>query len=573
MNRKRQLPESLSPIAPIITSYLALLLIWLSDLVYERLISRDRNHLLYQLNEMLAWAEAEAACAGYHKRSGKGCPVKHTVGRMLRAMLVKYLYGCSLRELEEKIRYNMLVKWFVGYPIFAQGPDHTTLHRFEMYLYIHQPRLLFDTVLAQIEATFPQERRRPQLGDTFAMHANAALETLIQRLRHTGQELLLAYREDDPADYARLWTQLDEVALFGLVNEKTESYLSTDQWRQRLLATVSALLNVQHQIRQTDVVSQTVQIWLTRLDKILADELRIQQDEAGRLVHLSLLTKRGIYRICSATDPEATIRNHGGKKQDFGYNVSVLATINFIYEIQVDTGSRPDGEAIPDLLQSQREHHDHCPEKLIYDQAAGFGKIAHQVHQVTDGRTQLVAKPVSLKRKEGRFTAEAFSLSEDGLALTCPNGRQSRKKYRSGSGDGYNFRFIAPQCLGCPLLEPCRGSEAIPTTPRNLFISDYRAQWDQLHAYSQTDDFKDDMKLRPQIERIIAGLVLHNGARRARFRGQAKVSFQARMCATAYNLKRWVAILQNKRTHKRLKKRHRFSAPPPTQGEVGLVAA
>jgi hypothetical protein len=35
--------------------------------------------------------------------NSNGRPVTHTVPQLLRAMLVKYLYGCSLRELEEKI--------------------------------------------------------------------------------------------------------------------------------------------------------------------------------------------------------------------------------------------------------------------------------------------------------------------------------------------------------------------------------------------------------------------------------------------------------------------------------------
>lgn len=54
-------------------------------------------------------------------------------------MLVKYLYGCSLRELEEKIGCHILVKWFAGYPIFATGPDHTTVHHFELYLNVTPP--------------------------------------------------------------------------------------------------------------------------------------------------------------------------------------------------------------------------------------------------------------------------------------------------------------------------------------------------------------------------------------------------------------------------------------------------
>jgi hypothetical protein len=570
------IPENLAPIAPILTRYLTPLLQWLSQLVYERLIPPDSKHLLFILNDSVDFSPLESVCATYHKSNGKGHPVVHSVPRMLRAMMVKYLYDCSLRQLEEKIRYDIFVKWFVGCSIFAAGPDHTTLERFEAYLILHHPRLFFDTILNQIDAAFPNDRTRPQLGDTFAMHANAALESLVKRLRHTVQELLRAYQAADADAYARLWPQLDEVALFGNADEKTECYLSTDQWRQRLLATVDAALNCLHLVWQTDVIP-TVQTWITRLEKILGDELYLERDENGRLTDISLLPnkKRGQYRICSATDPDATIRNHGPGKKDFGYNVSIATTTDFIREIQADTGSRPDADPIPELLQSQIEHHDVCPDTFIYDQAAGRGKTAHLVAQATDGCTQLVVKPLPGKREKGRFAPEDFALSDDGLALTCPHERVSRRKYRAGSGDGHNFRFIAAQCLGCPFLEPCRGSTDTPTKHKSIFISAYRADWDRLVDYSKTEAFTADMKLRPQVERVISGLVSHNGARRARFRGLEKVNFQAKMCAMAYNLKRWVSL----RSGKRHKKRRKFSMsspprrPSPSRGGVGLAVA
>lgn len=560
------IPENLAPIASILARYSSPLLQWLSALVYERLIPPNSSHLLFVLNETLDFSPLEATCADYHKLNGKGRTVSHSVPRMLRALLVKYLYDYSLRQLEEKIRYDIFVKWFVGYPVFAAGPDHTTLERFEAYLILHHPRLFFDTVLKQIDVAFPNDRNRPQLGDTFAMQANAALETLVKRLRHTVQELLVAYQAADTDKYTQLWSQLDEKALFGHAAEKTECYLSTDQRRQRLLTTVDTVLDCLHCIRQTDV-APAVQIWVVRLEKILNDELHLEQDEEGRLTDIFLLSnkKRGSYRICSATDPDATIRNHGPGKKDFGYNVSVVTTTTFIREIQADTGSRPDANPIPELLQSQQKHHDLCPDKFIYDQAAGRGKTAHLVEQATNGRTQLVAKPLPSTRKKGRFAPEDFTLSEGTFSLTCPHGRISCRSYRSGSGDGYNFRFIAAQCLGCPFLEPCRGSVDAPAKHKSVFISAYRAEWDRLVDYSQTDDFKLAMKLRPQVERLIAGLVLHNGARRARFRGLVKVDFQAKMCATAYNLKRWAALLSGK-GHK---KRRKFGAPLPSQGGSG----
>ncbi|MEZ4645411.1 MAG: hypothetical protein R3E31_22205 [Chloroflexota bacterium] len=81
------------------------------------------------------------------------------------------------------------------------------------------------------------------------------------------------------------------------------------------------------------------------------------------------------------------------------------------------------------------------------------------------------------------------------MALTCPNGRTTHKKYRSGSGDGCTFRLIAPQCLGCPFSNLVVAA----TRPHHLqdsLISDY-AELNGFMKPSQTEAFKEDMKLRP----------------------------------------------------------------------------
>ncbi len=108
----------------------------------------------------------------------------------MKNLWIKY----SLCQLEQEIRCHIMVKWFVGYPLFAQGSDHSTLERFELYLILNHPRLFFDTILKQIDTAFPDDRSRPQLEDTFAMQASTALESIIKRLRHTTQELFQLFR-------------------------------------------------------------------------------------------------------------------------------------------------------------------------------------------------------------------------------------------------------------------------------------------------------------------------------------------------------------------------------------------
>jgi IS5 family transposase len=541
------IPEA---VLAIVHAHLNALLLWFSDYVYTELLQRAQDNVLVKARVHLDFMALEKACASFHHHTGPGAPPMHTVPRLVRALLVKYLFDWSLRQLEFQIRFNLIVKWFVGYPIFAAGPDHTTLERFEVWVDEHQHRIFFDDILRQIDAYFPEERDQPQIGDTFAMQANATPESLVRLIRHTCQRMLGNLASLDPVHHAAVVGQLDMNALFGTPDEPSEYRLDQANRQARLQATVLVARQCV-QFVQAQLVSlptddrQVMTTWLDHLDKILTDEVCIEHDAAAQVVHVAELPKgqKGSYRIASATDPDATYRVHGEDKIDFGYNVSIAATPRFIREIQADTGAQPDAVAVPGLLSAQVVHHDLTPPKLIYDAAAGSGKTRYQVAQVTDGQTQLVAPLIPYDERADRFSPGDFILSADGTTLACPIGQTSSTAYRSGSGDGRNFRFSANQCAGCPLWEQCRDPQAHPEGMRQVFISDYRPLLDAARTYNQTDDFKTDMKLRPIIEQIIAGLTRYNGARRARSRGNDKADFQVKMNAMAFNIKRWMSLL------------------------------
>jgi IS5 family transposase len=570
------IPETLAPITTILNQYLQPLLAWFTQYVLERLLFSNRDHPLIRLQALMDFSDLEQACTPFHDQSAtRGRPITHSVPRLLRALFIKYWYDLSLRRLEERLRNDMLVRWFVGCGLHQATPDHTTLHRFETYLYREYPSLFFTTLLKQIDATIDDGHDKVQIADTFALRANAAFESLLQRLRHSSYCLLQAWHLADPAGYAAAYPQLDEQALFGLKTEKRDFLLASDEWQQRLLVTVQAIADCLALLppvaQRPPAVQQQVQV----LGKIMADELAITYDENGRLCTCTRLArnKRGKQCSFSVTDPEASVRNHGPDKVDDGFNISVAATPDLIREIRADSGSTGDVVPIPDLLTAQAERGDALPEKLLYDQVAGNGKTAHLVDAASNSCTQLVAKP-KYPKKSATFSPEDFTLSDGpraggGWQLTCPHGRISFRRYRSGEGDGWKFRFLPAQCLACPLRQQCRGSDKTPTTHRDVFINDYRADFDRLVAYSQTDDFKLDMKLRPQVERVIAGLVLHNGARYARFRGLAKVDFQVKMCAMIYNAKRWLVLLAEKEGQRKRPVRRRWQLPTPAPSLPG----
>jgi hypothetical protein len=304
-----------------------------------------------------------------------------------------------------------------------------------------------------------------------------------------------------------------------------------------------------------------VREWVQIVEKALRDNVRIERDADEKIVSVRRCTKEevGSYRMGSATDPDASYRKHN-KRDDLGYNISVLTDDEFVREIRADTGTTPDAVPIPQMLAEQLEHHDLAPEKLLYDRAAGSGKTIAAVTQATEGQTQLVVTLREYSQRSKLYSPRDFDLAADGVYLTCPNDVATRIAYRSGSGDGWNFRFTPAMCADCPLRAQCRQSPA-KETKREVFISDYRLVEEKARAYAQTDQFKEEMQTRWIVERIIAGLVRYCGARRANGRGLAKADFQAKMSGAVFNAKRMV---------KKLADRQKQTTTPCPKGGVGL---
>ena len=169
------------------------------NLVYGVILSHAQSHLLYRLQRHFDFSPLEKTCAPYHHTEGKGAHPTHTVRRLLRVLLIKYLYDLSLREIEVRLYTDLLTRWFAGYALFDDLPDHTTIERFEVWMSQHHKRACFDEVLRQIEADYPEERAKAQIGDTYAMRAQAARENLNTLLRHTCLHVLEAAAQSLPA--------------------------------------------------------------------------------------------------------------------------------------------------------------------------------------------------------------------------------------------------------------------------------------------------------------------------------------------------------------------------------------
>jgi hypothetical protein len=440
----------------------------------------------------------------------------------------------------------------VGYDILEAVADHSTIDRFEQWVSLQQHRLYFDTILKQIEAAYPEVRAGAQVGDTYACQANAAKEGLVGVLRHTSQLVLRWLSQGAPEMHALLLAQLDVVQLFGPVDERNDYYLSEAERQQRKDGTVRGawqLLQLlePHLESLTKPLKTAVGERVADLRKIIADEYCYQVAEHHQLQALVErdAKHKGEYRVASATDRAATYRKHG-EDLALGYNVSLAAhaETGFICEIQAATGAESDQAGVARLIKEQREQRGVCPEKLIYDQAAGAGRTRAEVERVSLGQTQLVAgiPPSSVG---GRFIPQDFYCDGE-ETLVCPAGHRTTCRYRAGKQDAWQYQFHATTCQGCALWSQCHEPGSNPNGPRRVFITDFQEQLHQARLYNLSLDFKEDMRLRPRVERFIFMLTHYDGARRARSRGLTAVDFQAKMCAAVRNLRTWILLLDQR---------------------------
>jgi hypothetical protein len=527
---------------------------------YERQLTRYRHHWLVQLHQIADLSRLEQACAAFHAHNGLGTPVIHSVPRLVRALLVKYLHNLSLRQAEEQIDNHILLKWFVGYGLFETPPDHSTLDRFELWLFRHHPRLFFDEIIRLVDHLCPEDRQRLQLVDTFALHARAANTYLIELLRDLCRHLLCRLAEVDPDRHLALLVQLNLLALFGTPDEKITAALDAGQRAERLQRVgqqarrLVRLLN--DSLDQAPALppddQAPLRLLLAALDKVITDETTVTANNPANPDDVAITERphgnKGAYRIGSASDLEASYRkNHNDTQAVLGYNPAVLTTNVFIRETHLATGAEPDNLGAPVLLQNQFQHHGFFPQQLAGDMAYGHGKTRALIDQLTGGPTQIIALVPDYNQRSPRFKPRDFTLSDDGLSLTCPNGKSTARCYPHKSNGGVQFRFPAKLCHNCPLWNQCRGPDSKKSAARHVFISFYRDQLETAQAFNQSDIFKQGLKQRMNVERLIFCLTNLHGARHAHSYGQQRTDYQLKMQATAFNLRQLVREMVKKR--------------------------
>jgi hypothetical protein len=524
----------------LVLQFLCPILAWVETRLLRTTLARCAQHPLVQLAQTYDPAPVVAACAAYYHAPGTpGDTPTYTVDLLVRAEIVRaWTHSCSDRDLAWHLTTNLVVRWFCGLGLLAPTPDHSTLCRFHAWLSDNQPAALFSDVLAFLDRVDPEDpSTTPQIVDTFAMVSPAAWSPRpANLLLDLCAQLIRAWEQHAPAARQAALPPLDRGPILhprrpqDAVDRQT-LVVQAVSLTQRLLDALRPhlpALPVAAQARITPL--------LTALAKVLADEITC--DASG---YPTERADKGAYRIISATDLDATFRQHG-EDLCLGQNVGVAATATRIRAVLAMTGATPDSAAPEALLRQQQDARLPLPPVLIMDRAGGWGKTRARVDVVSAGQTTMVALiPPGGGTPSDRFGPDDFVVDAERTSCTCPNGVTTTKRYAHGSGEGVSFRFLASQCRGCPLWDACRGPDSQPKGNRTVFVSDYGPYLAAAARLNATPEGQVLLGQRWQIEPTVAWLVRYQGCRRARRVGQAAAQCQLYQACAVRNLLLWLA--------------------------------
>jgi len=114
------------------------------DHIYDRVIPDD--HFLKQLGKTVDFSFVNDLCRdAYNPDVGRPAYEPHMMFKML---FLQFLYDISDRRIEEEVKYNLVLKWFVGLVIDESPPDATSLTRFRERLGVKRFTSIFNQIVS-----------------------------------------------------------------------------------------------------------------------------------------------------------------------------------------------------------------------------------------------------------------------------------------------------------------------------------------------------------------------------------------------------------------------------------------
>lgn len=118
------------------------------NFLYSQVLPQD-NFLVRMKNEV-PWEKFTQGMLSAYKGGGEYGPTPYVPDKILRMLLIPYLFNISEREAEQVVRFNLLAKYFVGLGVDELPPDNSTLTVFKERLLKAQGQKAWESLFNKI---------------------------------------------------------------------------------------------------------------------------------------------------------------------------------------------------------------------------------------------------------------------------------------------------------------------------------------------------------------------------------------------------------------------------------------
>jgi len=470
--------------------------------------------------------------------------------RLALVTLMQFLEGLSDRQAAESVRSRLDWKYLLGLEATNAGFHSSLLCEFRSRLLDGEAEhRLFEVLLTHFKTRgWLTERQRQRTDST---HILAAVRSL-NRLELVGRTLQHALNTLAELTPDWLLTQISP-EWFERYSHPLDEYRLPKEKAERLVLAEQIGKDGQHLLLH--IVQSEAATWLEKIPSIVT--LR-QVWEQQYDLEASPIQWRPTERLPPSSEriasPHDTEARYSTKRSVtwVGYKVHLTETCekdtpHFITHVETASATEGDSTALP-RIHDALARRELLPGEHLVDTTYGSADLLH-ASQACYG-VELVC-PVHpdmswQSQEKGAFQLSDFQIDWDAQTVTCPQGKKSHHwKPEHGPRDKptIQIQFAKADCLACPVRVQCtrstRGLRELTLHPRTAHLALQAARVRQA-----TPDFKVCYDKRAGIEGTISQTVYALDARRSRYIGLAKTHLQQVFTATAINLIRAVAWLE-----------------------------
>jgi transposase len=491
--------------------------------VYARVL--PQKSLLLDSLEWIDWDQFTPKLQHYYRNSGEGQP-PYPPEILLKLEFLGCLYGASRRQLIERARCDLHWKYFLGLPIAASMPDHSTLSLFRSRLGPEGFREIFDELLGQARRHgLVSDRLR--LKDATHVYADIAVPTALGLFAQLRTRMLAAVKAFDPQSAASFDVDLEQMRQRSQQGDDQTRLQARIEIVQDILSWIAEQTEPQDKTRQSGW--QKLQQVRQLAEKILGDSANPQAGD----------------KTISVVDPDARRGKHGEFYDGYLLDVMMDADSGLVTSLDVLPANGDEARNAIALIESEERAHGNDVEQLSIDGIGFNGEVLQKLTDTAGVNVEVFTPPRDFTTSAG-FESSQFEPVEDGERVRCPAGELSGKASRKpAKPNTLSYTFSARKCSSCPLQAACCPDRK-PTSGsgRRVTKNTYEREYAHARAVAQTEQYAEVRRHHPAIERKLNEFVRHHKARRAMYRGRWRVQVQQLMTAVAINVKRMIKLVQ-----------------------------